>query len=38
VLGPLPAGQAADELLSYLSRNGYLPAPGDEGSPGSTRG
>jgi electron transfer flavoprotein beta subunit len=26
VLGPLAAGQAADELLGYLRRRGYLPA------------
>jgi electron transfer flavoprotein beta subunit len=26
VLGPLPAGQAADELLRYLRRHGYLRA------------
>ena len=28
VLGPLPPGEAADELLGYLRRHGY-PAPGD---------
>jgi hypothetical protein len=26
VLGPLSAGQAADELLGYLRRRGYLAA------------
>src|SRR5215469_3123443 len=30
VLGPLPAAQAADELLGYLRRHGYLAA-GDPG-------
>jgi electron transfer flavoprotein beta subunit len=30
VLGPLPAAQAADELLGYLHRHGYLAA-GDPG-------
>jgi electron transfer flavoprotein beta subunit len=30
VLGPLPPGQAADELLGYLRRHGYL-AGGDPG-------
>jgi len=30
VLGPLTPGQAADELLQYLRRHGYL-AEGDPG-------
>jgi len=29
VLGPLPPEQAADELLGYLRRHGYLTTPGD---------